>query len=50
MLGTAALWAWRAPADVRGHATLVNAALVVHFALGSAVLVRATTYLGPLVV
>ena len=47
MLGVAALWAWRAPADVRGHATLVNAALVTYFALGSALVVLATIYLGP---
>ena len=48
MLGTAALWAWLAPADVRGHATLVNAALVAYFALGAALVVLATIYLGPL--
>ena len=47
MLGVAALWAWRAPSDVRGHATLVNAALVTYFALGSALVVVATIYLGP---
>ena len=47
MLGTAAVWAWLAPADVRGHATLVNAALVAYFALASALVVFATTYLGP---
>ena len=48
MLGTAALWAWLAPADVRGHATLVNAALVAYFGLGAALMALATIYLGPL--
>jgi cytochrome c oxidase subunit I+III len=47
MLGVAALWAWRAPADVRGHAALVNAALVTYFAVGAALVVFATIYLGP---
>jgi hypothetical protein len=47
MLGVAALWAWRAPADVRGHATLVNAALATYFALGSALVVVTTVYFGP---
>jgi hypothetical protein len=45
MLGIAASWAWLAPADIRGHATLVNAALVAHFAPGSALVVLATIYL-----
>jgi cytochrome c oxidase subunit I+III len=47
MLGVAALWAWRAPNDVRGHAALVNAALAAYFALGSGLVVLATIYLGP---
>ncbi len=47
MLGTAALWAWRAPADLRGHAVLVNATLVAWFTLVTALLGLATTYLGP---
>ncbi len=47
MLGTSALWAWLAPADLRGHATLVNAALVAYFALGAALVVLATISLGP---
>jgi cytochrome c oxidase subunit I+III len=46
MVGIAASWAWLAPADIRGHATLVNAALVAHFALGSGLVVLATIYLG----
>jgi hypothetical protein len=48
MLGSAALWAWRAPADLRGHAVLVNAALVAYFALAAVLVGLATTYLGPL--
>ena len=47
MLGTAVSWAILAPADIRGHATLVNAALVSHFALGAALIVFATIHLGP---
>jgi cytochrome c oxidase subunit I+III len=47
MLGTAALWAWRAPTDVRGHAILVNTALVAYFGLVTALTVLVTTYLGP---
>jgi hypothetical protein len=38
--------AWLAPADIRGHVTLVNAALVAHFGLGSALVVLATIYCG----
>jgi cytochrome c oxidase subunit I+III len=49
MLGTATLWASVRPADVRGHAVLVNAALVAYFALGAALVVLATITLGPLV-
>jgi cytochrome c oxidase subunit I+III len=47
MLSLAQLWAWRAPADPRGHAVLLNAALVSAFAAASAVAVTAMTHLGP---
>jgi cytochrome c oxidase subunit I+III len=47
MLSLAQLWAWLAPADPRGHAVLLNTALVSAFVAASAVVVTATTHLGP---
>ena len=47
LLGIAVSWALLAPADVRGHATLVSASLVSQFALGAALIVFATIHLGP---
>jgi cytochrome c oxidase subunit I+III len=47
MLSLAYLWAWRAPADPRGHGILLNTALVGAFAAASSVVVTATTHLGP---
>jgi cytochrome c oxidase subunit I+III len=47
MLSLALLWAWRAPTDPRGHAVLLNAALVSAFAAASAAVVTVATHLGP---
>jgi hypothetical protein len=47
MLSLALLWAWRAPADLRGHAVLLNAALASAFAAASAVVVTTVTHVGP---
>jgi hypothetical protein len=47
MLSLAQLWAWLAPADPRGHGVLLNTALVSSFVAASAVVVTATTHLGP---
>jgi cytochrome c oxidase subunit I+III len=47
MLSLAQLWAWRAPTDARGHGVLLNTALVSAFAAASALVVTATTHLGP---
>lgn len=47
MMGAAALWAWRAPRDPRGHGVAFNAALVTLFAAPSWVAVLLTLYIAP---
>src|SRR5690606_27640969 len=47
MMGAAALWAWRAPRDLRGRGVAFNAALVALFAAPSWVAVLLTLYVVP---
>ncbi|MGH7277349.1 MAG: cbb3-type cytochrome c oxidase subunit I [Candidatus Rokuibacteriota bacterium] len=47
MLTIAQLWAWLAPPDARGHAVLLNAALVQAFAVASWMVVALTVYVTP---
>ena len=49
MLGVGALWAWRAPGDVRGDAVTLNGALVSHFLAVGGIVALATAYLGAVV-
>jgi cytochrome c oxidase subunit I+III len=47
MLTLAQLWAWLAPADLRGTGVLLNASLVVGFAVFNGVVVFAMVYVAP---